>query len=104
MFDIGRVCVKIAGRDAGLKCVVVQVLDGNYVMIDGETRRRKCNTAHLEPMDQVLDIGENASHLQVAKALGMEPKKASQKQKAEKPKAVRKVTKRPKKEAKPKKQ
>jgi large subunit ribosomal protein L14e len=68
MIEIGRVCVKIAGRDAGLKCVVVEDLGKNLVLIDGQTRRRKCNVAHLEPIAQKLDISKGASHDQVVKA------------------------------------
>jgi len=68
MINIGRICVKTAGRDAGKKCVVVDVLDQNYVLIDGETRRRKCNVMHLEPLDKTVDIKKNASHADVAKA------------------------------------
>ncbi len=67
MIDVGRICVKIAGRDAGKKCVVVDVIDDNYVMIDGETRRRKCNILHLEPLDKSVDIKKGASHAEVAK-------------------------------------
>ena len=62
MIEIGRLCVKIAGRDAGKKCVVVDTLDKNYVLVDGETRRRKVNTAHLEPLDKTLKIEKGASH------------------------------------------
>jgi large subunit ribosomal protein L14e len=69
MFEIGRVCVKIAGRDAGLKCVVVDVLDNNFVLIDGQTRRRKCNMVHLEPLPQKLSIVKGASHEHVVAAL-----------------------------------
>ena len=47
MIEIGRLCVKIAGRDAGKKCVVVDVVNDNTVLIDGETRRRNCNIKHL---------------------------------------------------------
>ena len=68
MIEIGRVCVKIAGRDAGLKCVVVEDLGKGLVLIDGQTRRRKCNVAHLEPIAQKLDISKGASHDQVVKA------------------------------------
>ncbi len=68
MIEIGRICVKIAGRDAGLKCVVVEVLDKNFVLIDGQTRRRKCNSAHLEPLDQKLSIESGASHAHVVAA------------------------------------
>jgi len=66
--DIGRVCVKIAGRDAGLKCVVVDDLGKNFVLIDGQTRRRKCNTSHLEQLPQKVDISKGASHEAVMKA------------------------------------
>ena len=62
MFEPGRVCLKIAGRDAGLKCVVVDVLDDNFVLIDDETRRRKCNVKHLEPLEQSIKIRKDASH------------------------------------------
>ena len=56
MYKVGRLCVKLAGRDAGKKCVIVDVLKDNYVMIDGATRRRKCNIAHLEPLDKCIKI------------------------------------------------
>lgn len=68
MIEIGRVCVKIAGRDAGMKCVVVDILEKNFVLIDGETRRRKCNVAHLEPLAQKLEIEKGASHEKVVAA------------------------------------
>lgn len=64
-FDIGRLCVKIAGRDAGKTCVVVDVLSKSMVMVDGSTRRKKCNTLHLEPLDQVVQLKKNASHQEV---------------------------------------
>jgi large subunit ribosomal protein L14e len=56
MYQIGRLCVKLAGRDARKKCVIIDVLDNNFVMIDGQTRRKKCNIRHLEPLDKVLKI------------------------------------------------
>ena len=49
-------CVKIAGRDAGGRAVIVDVLDDNFVLIDGGVRRRKCNIIHLEPSDKKIDI------------------------------------------------
>ena len=63
--EIGRLCVKLAGRDAGEECVVVDVLDNNNVLVDGNTRRKKCNIMHLEPLDQVLKIKKNTSHDEV---------------------------------------
>ncbi|MBI2147295.1 50S ribosomal protein L14e [Candidatus Woesearchaeota archaeon] len=67
--DIGRVCVKIAGRDAGKTCVILNIIDSSNVLIDGATRRKKCNVKHLEPLDQVLQLKNNASHEQVAEEL-----------------------------------
>lgn len=65
MFEVGRLCVKIAGRDSGLKCVVVDIVDDKFVMIDGQTRRRKCNTKHLEPLKESIKLKKNASHKDV---------------------------------------
>ncbi len=110
MFEVGRICVKIAGRDAGQKCVIVDVLDDKYVLVDGMTRRRKCNKMHLEPSSQTVAITQNASHEHVIKAfkeLGLEVKTTKVKGKTVKPKAaklsiVKPVDTRPKKEKKPK--
>jgi len=85
--SIGRVCIKIAGRDAGKKGVVLDIIDKNFVLIDGETRRRKCNILHIEPLDQMIDIKKNASHDDIKKSfkeLGITIKDSNPKQKAEK--------------------
>lgn len=94
MIEIGRLCVKIAGRDAGKKCVIIDILDNRFVMIDGETRRRKCNILHIEPLSQKTEIKKNASHEDVAKALkelGIEARQTKPKPKTQKPKAKRKT-------------
>jgi large subunit ribosomal protein L14e len=68
--EIGRVCVKIAGREAGKKCVVVEKVDKNFVVIDSPfVKRRRCNIRHLEPLDIVVDIKEGASSKEVEEAL-----------------------------------
>ena len=94
MIEIGRLCVKIAGRDAGKKGVIVDILDDKYVLIDGETRRRKVNIQHIEPLNQVIKIGKNASHEEVAKALdelGIKARVTKPKPATQKPKAKRKT-------------
>ena len=60
--EIGRLVVKIAGRDAGKKGVIIDILDDNSVLIDGEVRRRKCNVLHLEPLKDKIDVSKNVSH------------------------------------------
>lgn len=65
MKEVGRICVKTAGRDAGKYCVIVSEEDNNQVLIDGETRRRTVNLKHLEPTTKKIDIKEGASHKDV---------------------------------------
>lgn len=92
--------VKIAGRDAGKKCVVVEELGNNLVLVDGETRRRKCNVKHLEPMPELLDLKKGASSDDVKAAfekLGLTTRSTKSKQPAERPKK-QKAVKTPKKE------
>ena len=100
---IGNVCVKIAGRDAGKVCVVVEDSGKGYVTIDGATRRRKCNLKHLEIIGFVK-LKAKASHSEVVKVLkeyGVVERKGKAKPKTSKPKKKRKV-KAVKKEVKPK--
>ena len=94
MIEIGRVCIKTAGRDAGLRCVIVDVLDGKFVLIDGETRRRKCNILHLETLKDVIKIKKNASHDEVKKEFeksGVRARETKPKQKTERLKKRRKT-------------
>ncbi len=69
MIDVGRVCLKIAGRDAGKYGVIVKKIDSNFVMIDGQTRRKKCNIKHLEPLDQKVKITQDAPHASIVSEL-----------------------------------
>ncbi len=99
MFEIGRICMKIAGRDAGKMAVVIDVLDDNYVMLDGQTRRRKCNIEHLELIDKVVKIKKDASNKEVVAALNdlkiecEEKKETVKKEKSPRPKKQKKVSK-----------
>lgn len=81
--EVGQLCVKLAGRDAGKKCVIVDVLDNNFVLVDGETRRRKCNIIHLEPLNQKLDVKKGASHelvIDAFKKISLEARNSKPKQ------------------------
>ncbi|MBI4139584.1 50S ribosomal protein L14e [Candidatus Woesearchaeota archaeon] len=92
MFEIGSLCLKIAGRDSGGKCVVIKHVDEHHVMIDGETRRRKCNKQHLEPLGKTIDIKENALHedvIQAFKIMNITIKTTKSKEKTTKPKNIK---------------
>lgn len=93
--DIGTICIKIAGRDAGKTCVIVDNND-KRVLIDGETRRRTVNATHLEPTGKTIEIGQGASREDVKnafKTLGIELTDRKPKQKTERPKKQHKVKK-----------
>ena len=106
--EIGRLAIKTAGREAGKKCVIIDVIDNNYVLIDGDVRRKRCNITHLEPLGETIKIEKNASHDVIVsefKKLGTEIKERTAKEKKEKPKKIRakKTPAEEKKEEKPKK-
>ena len=67
LFEVGRLCLKIAGRDAGRTCVVVEEIDTLFVVVDGDVRRKKVNIKHLEPLAEVVDISVKASPAEVQK-------------------------------------
>ena len=66
--NVGQVCIKLAGRDAGKLAVIIEKMDSKMVLIDGEVRRRKCNINHLEPTSKTIEIGSGASEADVKKA------------------------------------
>jgi large subunit ribosomal protein L14e len=72
--EVGRVCVKVRGREAGRKCVIVDIIDENFVLITGPksltgVRRRRANIDHIEPLDVKIDIRKGASDEEVLKAI-----------------------------------
>lgn len=70
VYDIGRVCVKTMGREAGNYCVVVDIIDKNYVIIDGlKIRRRRINYKHIEPLPELVEIKKGANHEEVEAAI-----------------------------------
>ena len=73
--EVGRICVKLSGRETGQKCVIVDVIDKNFVLVTGPkkvsgVRRRRTNVKHLEPTEETVDIKKGASDEDVTKAVG----------------------------------
>jgi len=73
--EVGRVVVKLNGRETGQKCVIVDVIDKNFVLVTGPpkisgVRRRRTNVKHIEPTEDTLDIKKGASDEDVGKAIG----------------------------------
>jgi large subunit ribosomal protein L14e len=70
IMEPGRVCIKLAGREAGTKCVVVEAQDKNFVVVLGEgIRRRRCNISHLEPTNEILKLKKGGSDKEILKSL-----------------------------------
>jgi len=71
--DVGMIAVVIAGRRAGQKVVVVDVIDRNFVLVTGaglnKVKRRRMNVKHLEPLPEKVDIERGASDEDVKAAL-----------------------------------
>ena len=97
---IGQLCVKIVGRESGKHCVIVEKIDSNYVMIDGNLRRKKCNILHLELLNKKLSIKKGASTEEVHKAMEKEGIKAiprkPKKETKPRPRKIRKTKKKAK--------
>jgi large subunit ribosomal protein L14e len=94
LFEVGRLAVKIAGRDAGRKCVVVEKVDDTFVVVDGNVRRKKVNVRHLEPLAETVDLKSGANHADVKKVfdkLEMPTWEKKSKKAVERPRRVRKV-------------
>ncbi|MFX1564972.1 MAG: 50S ribosomal protein L14e [Promethearchaeota archaeon] len=74
LVEVGRVCVKTHGREAGKKCVVVERVDKNFVLVSGPqeitgVRRRRANVDHLDPTKKKVDIKAGAEDATIVKAI-----------------------------------
>jgi large subunit ribosomal protein L14e len=72
--EVGRICVKLTGREAGKKCVIVDVMDKSFILITGPKtltgiKRRRANINHIEPLEDKIEIKRGATDEEVAEAL-----------------------------------
>ena len=72
--EVGRICVKVIGREAGKKCVIVDMMDKSFVLITGPkkvtgVRRRRVNINHVEPTQTKIEIKRGASDEEITDAL-----------------------------------
>ena len=72
--EVGRICVKLLGREAGKKCVIVDFADKSFVLVTGPkevtgVRRRRANVNHIEPLQDSIEIKRGASDEEVIEAL-----------------------------------
>jgi len=72
--EVGRICVKTSGRETGMRCVIVEIIDKNFVLITGPksitgVKRRRANVNHIRPTEDTIKIRRGASDEDIAKAL-----------------------------------
>jgi large subunit ribosomal protein L14e len=72
--EVGRICVKLAGREAGRKCVIIDIIDKNFVLITGPKavtgiKKRRVNVNHVEPLREKIKVKRGASDKEVVEAL-----------------------------------
>jgi large subunit ribosomal protein L14e len=72
--EVGRVCVKVAGRESGRKCVIVDVMDKSFVLVTGPkkvtgVKRRRVNINHVAPTEETVQVKRGASDEEVTQVL-----------------------------------
>ena len=72
--EVGRVCVKVAGRESGRKCVIIDVMDKSFVLVTGPkkvtgVKRRRVNINHVAPTEDVVHVKRGASDDEVTQML-----------------------------------
>ncbi len=74
--EVGRVCVKVTGREGGKRCVIVDLIDKNFVLVTGPrsvtgVKRRRVNVNHIKPTEEKVKVKRGATDEEVAQALGV---------------------------------
>jgi large subunit ribosomal protein L14e len=72
--EVGRICMKTAGRENGKKCVIVDVMDKSFVLITGPkavtgVKRKRVNITHIMPLQDKVDLKRGASDEEVTSTL-----------------------------------
>ena len=72
--EAGRVCVEMAGRESGRKCIIVDVMDKSFVVVTGPkkvtgVKRRRVNINHVAPTEDVIQIKRGASDEEVTQMI-----------------------------------
>ena len=74
MIEVGSVCMKNTGREAGRYCVVVKKINSSFVFATGPklltgVKRRRANVDHLNATEYKIEIKEDATDEEVIAAM-----------------------------------
>ena len=90
--DIGSLCIKTSGREKGKRCVIVDLMDKNFVLVTGPqkitgVKRRRVNLKHLSPTEETIEVKKGATDKEIEQILTKgksTPKKSSTEKKSKK--------------------
>jgi large subunit ribosomal protein L14e len=68
--EVGRICMKTAGRENGMKCV----MDKSFALITGPkaltgVKRKRVNLSHIMPLEGKIDLKRGATDDEVTASL-----------------------------------
>jgi large subunit ribosomal protein L14e len=80
--------MKVAGRENGKKCVIVDVMDKSFVLVTGPkavtgVKRKRANINHIMALEDKLDLKRGASDEEVTQTLTVAGKIDEMKQQAQ---------------------
>ena len=72
--EIGSLYVKTSGREKGKRCVIVDLMDKNFVLVTGPpqitgVKRRRVNIKHLSPTEEKIDVKKGANDKEIEQIL-----------------------------------
>ena len=72
--EVGRICIKTAGREKNKKCVIIDVMDKSFALITGPkmvtgVKRKRANLNHIMPMEDKIELNRGATDEEVTSAL-----------------------------------
>jgi large subunit ribosomal protein L14e len=72
--QIGRICIKTKGREAGKKCIIIDIIDKSFLLITGPkalsgVKRRRVNLNHVRPLDELLQISKGAEDEEIMRVI-----------------------------------
>ena len=64
--NIGDICIKTFGKETGKKCIVIEIMDKNFVLITGPkeitgVKRRRSSVKHILSTGEKVKINANLS-------------------------------------------
>jgi large subunit ribosomal protein L14e len=72
--EIGSLYIKTTGREKGKRCIIVDLMDKNFVLVTGPpkitgVKRRRVNLKHLNPTEEKIDVKKGATDKEIEQVL-----------------------------------